>query len=327
MGSVTMSIKNADDIIEALKITEEENTDYPEQVKELMISSEFNRSFQIIEAQLDELYEKIRLLEDIDIFCRDYVTKKITEKESKLKETLKIIGDLSSVHEDKSSVFEIVPFVNIDSEVLDRDGAPISTMAVKNKKLEAENNIMSEATFSRISFRTNSTCYNNSYDNLKSGSPGVSFYSLPEPLKDGIEETMNILLSSPCECNYLSIQPANCEIEEAYIIDKNKTKVKVLTNGYFAPMIASEIELRIKATNYVMDSKIADTKTYDSSWILGTYSFDTDIEEKTLKQIELSLAEAEKNFFDSKLETECDTWKRINDDIHRKNVILGSDGQ
>jgi len=125
----------------------------------------------------------------------------------------------------------------------------------------------------------------------------------------------------------LSIQPANCEIEEAYIIDKNKNKVKVLTNGYFAPMIASEIELRIKATNYVMDSKIADTKTYDSSWILGTYSFDTDIEEKTLKQIELSLAEAEKNFFDSKLETECDTWKRINDDIHRKNVILGSDGQ
>lgn len=322
-----MSIKNADDIIKALEITEQENTDYPEQLKELMISSEFNRSFQIIESQLDELYEKIRLLEDIDIFCRDYVTKKISEKELKLKESLKIVEDLSSVYEDKNNISMMISFNSSNDEVLDRDGTPISTMRVRNKKLEAENSIMSEATFSRVSFRTNSVCYNNSYSNLKNGSPGVSFYSLPEPAKNGIEETINILLSSPCECNYLSIQPANCEIKEAYIIDKNKIKIRVSTNGYFNPVTISEIELHIKAVNYVTDSKVADAKTYDSSWILGSYSFDTDIEGRTLKQIELSLAEAEKNFFDSKLEAECDTWKRINDDIHRKNVILGGDNE
>jgi hypothetical protein len=322
-----MSIKNADDIIKALEITEQENTDYPEQLKELMISSEFNRSFQIIEAQLDELYEKIRLLEDIDVFCRDYVTKKISEKELKLKEALKIVEDLSSTYEDKSNISVTIPLTNSSDEMLDRDGTPISRMATRNKKLEAENSVMSEAVFARISFRTNSVCYNNSYENLKNGSPGVSFYSLPEPIKNGIEETINILLSSPCECNYLSVQPANCEVEEAYIIDKNKTRIKVSSNGYFNPVTVSEIELRIKAVNYVMDSKVADKKTYDSSWILGAYSFDTDIEGRTLKQIELSLAEAEKNFFDSKLETECDTWKRINDDIHRKNVILGGDNE
>ena len=49
-------------------------------IGEKMSSGEFNLAFNDIEMQLIDLYEKIRVLEDVQKYCREYVIKEVKEK-------------------------------------------------------------------------------------------------------------------------------------------------------------------------------------------------------------------------------------------------------
>ena len=320
-------ITNIDDINKALENIRTENTIYPLAMSDKMDATAYNIAFNRIERQLNQLYEKIRLVEDIDNFCREYILREIELKEEKLRESLKIAEDVSDLYQKKDSISILVPFVGTNEIIKDRDGSPVCSMSIKNKKLEVNNDVMSEEIFSSITFTSNSSCYNNSYHNLLDGRSGSSFYSVKEPLPEGIKETVTMNLASSSECNYLSIQPVNCEVSNVRILDKNRVPRVVSSNGYFPRMEIVGIVFDVIAKNFTREAKYGDTIGYDNSGAFGMLdtAYTRWQNEQIVKQMEISQAEADKKYMISELETKCDTWNKINANMKRRNILLAGE--
>ena len=314
-------IKNMKDLKAALSFLDEENFSYPSIVSDKMNAFNFNLSFKIIQNQLDNLYEKIRTVEEIDTFSRDYFEKEIDKKKESLQESLKIVEDISLTFQNKDSVSILIPFNNTDEIITDRDGTTVTHMVVNNKKLEPRNNLMADALLANIFYSSNFPCYNNSYKNLINKKLGMSFYSVKEPVQDGIKEIVTVTLLSPQECNYISIEPVNCQISDVKIYDENKTEYKVEVNSYFEKKKITDIIFTVTGKNFVREFKSGNMNSYENNIVSGGI-YDHLLNRETIKQIEKSQSNMEKKYIVSDLEEKCDTWNRINKNIDRKNISL-----
>lgn len=314
-------IENMKDLKAALSFLDEENFSYPSIASDKMNASNFNLSFKIIQEQLDNLYEKIRTVEEIDTFFRDYFEKEIYKKKELLQESLKIVEDVSLTFQNKDSSSILIPFDNTDEIITDRDGTIVTRMIIADKKLEPKNDLMADALLSNIFYSSNVPCYNNSYKNLINEKLGMSFYSVKKPVQDGIKEHVTVTLLFPQECNYVSIEPVNCQVSDVKIYDENKTGYKVNANSYFEKKKIVSITFTVTAKNFVREFKSGDMSSYENNIVSGGI-YDHLLNQKTIKQIEKSQANMEKKYIVSSLEEKCDIWNRINKDIDRKNISL-----
>lgn len=103
-------LKTSEDLNTAIEFVTTENVTYPSLIEDRLSSVQFNNSMQNIESQLNELYEKTRLLEDIRDYCKQYILSIIQMKEQDFKEKLKIIEDVADQFRDKDSISYTVPF-------------------------------------------------------------------------------------------------------------------------------------------------------------------------------------------------------------------------
>ena len=317
-------IANIEDINSALSTIRTENNIYPMAVTDKMDSASFNASCECIEQQLNGLYEKIRLIEDMDNFCREYVLQKILEKEEKLRESLKITEDAVDLYLNKDSISVLVPFTSTSDAIRDRDGSTIGKMKVKNKKLEAVSDVMADAPISNVIYTSNASCYNNSYQNLVNGEPGTSYYSIPEPPLAGVQEDVTVYLTRPTECNYVSIHPVNCNITNVRILDESKNETVINPNGYFKKTTILGITFKLRAKNCVREAKLVSVDGYSNYGAFGMtdLAYDRWQNEQTIKRMEISQEEMDRKYIISSLETKCDTWERINKKARRRNILI-----
>ena len=320
-------IAKIEDVKSALDTIGEQNNTYPSSVTDKMDAEAFNASCKKIENYLNGLYEKIRLIEDLDEFSRSYVLQKIGEKEAKLRERLKVAEDVATVYQKKDSVSVMVPFIDSSEVVRDRDGSVISHMQLKNKKLEADNDVMAEPEIISVTFASNSTCYNNSYSNLTKGKAGVSFYSLQEPPRDGVQENVTVYLASPAQCNYVSIHPTNCTVSNVRVMDANHKEYPIAPNGYFDAREIIAVLFTLVGQKYTREIKLGDANGYDSSGTFGMVdtAYSRWADEQIIKRMEISQAEFDRRQIVSKLETACDSWSLINKNIKNRNIVLAGD--
>ena len=290
-----------------------------------MNADEINKSFKIIQNHLDSLYEKIRITEELNTFCLEYLKNEIETKKEKLQESLKITEDISPLFQIKDSSSILVSFKGGEEVIKDRDGSIIACMIAKKEKLEPQNNIMADAILGNITFVSNTSCYNNSYKNLLSNELGTSFYSIKNSIPDGIKETVYVTLLSPQECNYVSLKPINCEISDVKIYDENKIEHTIRLNSYFDIKKVSSLVFNITAKNFIREFKTGDIKSYDNSGAAYGGIYDRLLNRETIKQIERSQTQMEKKYIMSEFESKCDTWSRINKDINRKNILLAGE--
>lgn len=320
-------IKNIKDLEGALTSLKEENILYPSTVSDKMDAAVFNLSLKRIQDQINSLYEKIRITEEIDNFCHDYVIKEIEQKRDKIQESLKIIEDTSIIFQNKESVSILVPFKNTSELIQDRDGSAITLMNINNNILEPKNDVMANILLSNVTYKSNIPCYNNSYKNLVHGSMGMSFYSTPEPVESGVQEIITATLSTPQECNYISIQPINCKIIDVKTFDENRVEYEITPNTYFETKKISGIIFTIIAKNFTREFKTGNSSCYDNSGAFSSTNniYDSSLDRATIKQIERSRENMEKKYIINTLEEKCDTWDRINRSITRKNILLAGE--
>lgn len=322
-------IANIDDISTALDNIRTENELYPNAVEDRMDSNVFNESFQRIEKQLNQLYEKIRLIEDVDSFCRDYVAKEIKKKEDTFRENLKILESVSDLYKDSKGISILVSFSQTSDTIRDRDGSIISRMSLNDGKLEAGNDILGNALIATIARSSTTPCYNNSYSNLLDGKPGTSYYSVKTLTPGSIKESIFVTLREPTECNYISIKPVNCEVSDVVLIDEALTSHPMsITSGYTQPLKVYAMSFILTAKQFVKDKKITSVRGYDCSSVFGMTdsTFMRWQNEQLVKGMELSRQKMEEKYIVNQLETSCDACNGINEGIRRKNIIASGKG-
>lgn len=244
-------IKTASDFTNALDYLKKENNNYPSILTERMDSYEFNNSMKIIESQLNNLYEKIRITEDLKNYCKTYIINQIQLKEQQFKEKLKIIEDISNQYRDTEYISYTVS-TNDNSEIIkDRDGSIINNMIIEDNLLKQSSNLIQKAKLSSIDFKTDNECYSNTAQNLIDNNIGSrSYYIVNEPIYNGIDEIYTILFSRSYECNYIDLKLSNCIIKECKIIANDNTEKKVKINTIFNKTKIKGIKLIINSSQY-----------------------------------------------------------------------------
>ena len=321
-------ISNMTDAREAIDTIETENTKYPSRVTELMDADGLNDSCDTIEEQIQELYEKIRLLEDVDDFCHTYVEEKIKESKEELYKSLKSLEDAADISLKKGQVSIIVPFVSTYDLVRDRDGSILSSMKVKNQKLIPDYDIMKEAEIASMSRTSNIPCYN--YFNEV---PGTSYYSTKESPREGVSEEITFTLADTIESNFIDIAPVNCSVTSIKIVDENDQEYELSdTSGHFDNRKIKAVKVMLNCKVSTRERKLGDATSYDNSGAYGMFgNYYTRTEDNhilknednhILKNMERSLSESEKKYLVDQVNSICDTYQNINKNIDNRSIIL-----
>ena len=313
-------ISNMTDARAAIDTIETENTKYPSRVTELMDADGFNDSCDTIEEQIQELYEKIRLLEDVDDFCHTYVEEKIKESKEELYKSLKSLEDAADISLKKGQVSIIVPFDSMNNMVRDRDGSILSSMKVKNQKLIPDYDIMKEAEIASMSRTSNIPCYN--YFNEV---PGTSYYSTKESPREGVSEEITFTLADTIESNFIDIAPVNCSVTSIKIVDENDQEYELPdTSGHFDNRKIKAVKVMLNCKVSTRERKLGDATSYDNSGAYGMFgNYYTRTEDNhILKNMERSLSESEKKYLVDQVNSICDTYQNINKNIDNRSIIL-----
>lgn len=319
-------LTNLTDVNKALEDIATENSSLPTTVSTKMKASDVNASMQAIETQLNSLYERIRLVQDINEFATEYIKKEITTREAAFKEKLKIIEDTVDLYKGTESVAITVPFEADGATLKDRDGSTLSHMVLNNSTLEAGGDEMKSPNIASVSYTTNNECYNNTYSNIKDGEFGVSCYSVKEPPTGGITEEVTVTLQSPTLCNYVSVNVSNCVMSDLRIIDKNENPITLESNGYFNATTISGIKFKLNCADYSSDETLVlSVSAYDSSHTIGIIDTPSTRGEDELivKNMEKTVAEANKKYNIGRLTASCNMYEKMNQSIQSKNERIG----
>lgn len=317
-------INNIDDINTALDYVREENENFPQDFADKMDADSYNLACRQIEYQLNVLYEKIRLLQDIDEFARSYAEKKIAEKEEKLRDSLKIIEDVADLYHDNDAVATMVPMQSDGGIIRDRDGAVIPSMQLVDGKLLMDSNAIGEAAVAYVNNSASVPCYNSTYSNLTNGKHGMSTYLVTEDLKDGLEETISVDFTVPASINYVAITPVNAEVKNVRGVMPSHMEVPLnIQCGYFTPQEFAGIKFELVSKNYDTTSFHTDALAYDSSTELFYSGLDTHVSDnQTVKQMEESMLATERKYLANAMDSIYSAWDKFNKNVRNRNVKI-----
>lgn len=316
---------NIDDINNSLNYIREENPNYPNEVSDRLKANEFNLSCRKIENQLNVLYEKIRLLQDLDSFVTEYAQLKIKEAEDKLKNNLKIIEDAADLYQDTDAVALLVPMQCDDGIIRDRDGAVIPQMDFTGDTLDLDANHVSTAGIASISRDSNVSCYNCSYDNLRNGQTGVSCYYVTDMSVKEVSETVTVNFTNATPVNHILIAPVGAEVSNIQGILPNHVEVPINSqDGYFAEKELIGIKFTLSTSQYKNVAHGLDNSAYDETREFGIYpGTQTQMNDRqTIKNIEKSISEANKTYIIDAMDSVYNTWDKFNKSILNKNINL-----
>lgn len=244
--------KNISDIINELS---EEKILIPIKLSETMLSDEANITFEYIETELNSIYDKIRLLEQLYNYTEVFVKEQIDKKENQFKEYLKTIEDVSDLYQDNNSVSYLIQFFASKDTIRDRDGSIIQQMDINNHLLEMPGTILAKANLNNIIHKSDIDCYNNTYNNLLKEKPGVSIYFADNPFVGGVLEQVQTTISNPQTYNYIGLDITNVQLLYPTIVHESSSEPINIINGYINPTIVSGFNFNLNCVNYNIGKK------------------------------------------------------------------------
>ena len=239
--------KNISDIINELS---EEKILIPIKLSETMLSDEANMTFEYIETELNTIYDKIRLLEQLHNYTEVFVKEQIDKKEY-----LKTIEDVSDLYQDNNSVSYLIQFLASKDTIRDRDGSIIQQMDINNHLLEMPGTILAKANLNNIIHKSDIDCYNNTYNNLLKEKPGVSIYFANNPFVGGVLEQVQTTISNPQTYNYIGLDITNAQLLDPTIVHESSSEPINIINGYINPTIVSGFNFNLNCVNYNIGKK------------------------------------------------------------------------
>ena len=268
-------INTAQDLESAIAFIAEEQTSFSRQLNNEISVNEYNSIFMTLEEQINNLYEKIRTLEDIKNYTKEFVVRAIEERRQKFINSLKVIEMKIDKYNEKDCVDIVIPFDNCNEQLYDRNGDDIQNLVLIEGNLTLNSTTLHSVKINRIENRgqfkqlptaiiiDSSTeivdinqkfTVTESFEDIHTqinGQQGYYTISETELPNDGILSIYDIYLDNEeVDSNYCHISPLNCEIQEIQLIDPyDQVIVLPQYETYFEPVCVSRISVKVKAVN------------------------------------------------------------------------------
>ena len=241
-------IDNSDNILKILGYTE---GDYPSGMGEGLSSSEYNSNMSIIELRLNVLYQKIKYMQELVDYTKNYVISEIKNRNEEFKEKLKIISEVTDIYRDQSSVAQIVYLTQCSEQITDRDGSIVKPMIISDKKLVPPGNTVSSLRINSVVNNSSAIKYSSNYENLKNGESGSAISLSDNIMTGGLDENVNIQFDEGSSINYIDIPVINGDIATYEITYTNDSKKEITPlDKYIEAADIKEILIKIKSRNY-----------------------------------------------------------------------------
>lgn len=320
-------IINAHDIDAVFKELSITDTTAPILMNETMNAEDFNTSFHIIEAQLNRLYEKIRLLDDVADFTKNYITTEIAKKEDRCREQLKVIEERVDEYHNKQTISQQIRFEPSIDTITDRTGAAIPQFNIINNRLEVPGTITHAAALSSVITTPISNRYKEAQTTIDNKNIVMSYYINTSTADTTVKEQVAISLKNKDTYNYLYVNPVNCQIKNITANNEPLFSDIFIDSGYFTPKTLDTIMFTTECAHYEYgyDTLLDIEKEPEATKTVSITSNDIYIRKENAKNIK----DTEKYIINNKTKKNVSIFDREksarainNADIIRKNQLI-----
>ena len=257
-----------------------------------MDTSQFNQIFSTLERDINNLYEKVRVLEDIKSYTKEFVLKAIDERRRTIEEDLKVIEGSTDEYQNTEFIVTKVSLDNVVNNLTDRDGIPLKGLILKDNALTLPGDILDQQIVKGIS-NLGQVKNIKQYDDLFAEAEPFeeqqifmdedrvttcSIYETDTPADGGLNVKYEIFFTEHLiDCNYLWLETMNCEISRLSIVDDIGSTHYLDTNTlYLYP------DMRISKVIVILTCKHYEEQRLQMCMSETDDSFDTSIEGSVL---------------------------------------------
>lgn len=231
-----------------------------------MSSNIINENFTQIETYLNNMYEKIRVLDEVIDYAKIYVSNEIDATISDCKEILSNIEHLNNMifNDTKNYTIINVPIdINSSLTMTDRDGSALKSCNIYNGSLSLSGTIKNTIPVKSISVKSSEQVYESNINSLLNNESYRTFYLLDAVSKNGIEEVITFQFNQPKEINNISLKLSNANLKNIIYVheDGTETTDAEMLRGIIPKLKILKVKLTIVCSNYVAKSiKITTTE-------------------------------------------------------------------
>jgi len=231
-------------------------------------SDKINTTFKLFEKEINKLYEKTRILQEVLHYSEEFLKDNIYQYSDECRAIVKSIETNRNSIINPNYISYEVSFVEGTGIYTDRNGEVLTHTNNKNNTIN-----LSEATSSIIPIKDiirnniNTPYYSNEKD-LLSQIPYRAFYIFDKPQKQGLKETLTLLLNNPMTINYLDIKTSNCDIFAINFITENGAieTISPYHNNVLISKKVAKIQLVIDVNNYTKSLYYIDKERIDDNF-------------------------------------------------------------
>lgn len=254
-----MDIKNMFDFesrIEfLLKSYDEDIIDNIKKQEDFLNSEIANENFSKIENYLNDMYEKVRVLEEVIDYTKIYVNNEIDTAITECRDLLNEIENMNDNLFNDSKNFTIinVPLLNNDvAQYSDRDGTSLKTCEIYNNVISLSGTIKNTIDIKNVSVKREEQVYESNYKELLKGEPYRAHYLLDAIYKNGVSETLQFDFSEPREINSIKVKLSNCKITDIIYMHEDNTETidSDISKGVIPVRTIKGVKLALNSTNY-----------------------------------------------------------------------------
>lgn len=175
-----------------------------------------------VEDQLNRLYEKTRLTEDLNTFTEEYIQNAYKQNVSLFEKSLKVIEQESDKLLNTKKQFATISFGNNAFQTTDRDGLTLRCADNIREVLLPASEIVQIANASIVTTTSNAKPYRQT---LKPINQYRTFYCEDTPLNTEINEEIRVLFEHNIKINYISIASFKSSIESLAFIQADNNEL------------------------------------------------------------------------------------------------------
>lgn len=185
-------------------------------------SEDFNETLNSMMHHLNKLYERTRLLEDVNAYARAYIKQNVITAKRTTQEILSSIEDDLDGIRNKTYITISVPLEESDGAYKDRDGTELPRTIVHDSTLTLSYKEKKDIEVKEISRKQGLVPYRENLKELLEDKAYRVFYMLDAPVKDGLVEEIQIDLAEAESINLFVAEPSNAVMNElVYTLDND----------------------------------------------------------------------------------------------------------
>lgn len=224
--------------------------------KNILNSSDYNKTFKCIEESLNLLYEKTRTMQNIIDYSNSFIRTEIDNAITECKSLLDNIETNRDLLKDSAYINYNVKLQSIFDTYSDRNNAPIKGVVLHNGVLTLNNNSVEVIDITELQIESKNANNNvlNTKDDIQTNNNYRTFYMFDRAQKDPIREKITIELPNIKTINKVNLIPSNCKVTSIEFTNENGQieELKGYNVNLFKNRNVKRISINIECDNYIM---------------------------------------------------------------------------